>query len=119
VLVTAWNDNLARTALLQPAAHRFVFARWHTTTDGAGTINARVRPNARGMLLVKHHRYRVTLRLWVTYTPTDGQSRTLGFYGLRLPRLRESPTTARRAPTPASAWESPVSRTSHIEEPRA
>ncbi|MGZ4325344.1 MAG: SBBP repeat-containing protein [Solirubrobacteraceae bacterium] len=79
VLVTAWNDNVARMALLQPAAGRFVYARWH-----AATIAARVRPNARGRLLVRRHTYRVTLRLWVTYTRTGRHSRSLGLYGLHL-----------------------------------
>ena len=87
VLETAWNDNLATIAELpQPAAHRFAFARMETTAQHAGTIPLSVRPNARGQLLVHHHTYRVTLRLWVTYTAPGARPRTHGFYGLPLPR---------------------------------
>ena len=86
VMVTAWNDNLATIALLQPAAHRFIFARWHTTARTAGTITARVRPNARGRLLVTRRTYSVTLRLWATYTPPAGPPTSVGVYGLHLPK---------------------------------
>jgi len=87
VLETAWRDNLARAAvLLQPAARRFVFARAHRTAAQAGTLHLPIRPNARGRRLVRHHVYRVTLRLWVSYTPTAGVSRSAGFYGLHPPR---------------------------------
>lgn len=34
---------------------------------------------------VTHHRYRVTLRLWISYTPTHGRQRDIGDYGLHLP----------------------------------
>jgi len=89
VMVTAWNNNLARTSLLQPAARRFVFARQGSGAHGAGTLRVRVHPNARGNVLVHDHRYRVTLRLWVTFTPTEGHSgSSLGFYGLHLPEPR-------------------------------
>ena len=87
VLETAWKDNLARAAvLLQPAARRFVFARARTTARRASTLRVRVTPNAHGRRLVHHHAYRVTLRLWVTYTPTGGKQRKQGFYGLHLPK---------------------------------
>jgi YVTN family beta-propeller protein len=86
VLVTAWNDNLALTSkLLQPAAARFVFARAKATASEATTRRILVRPNAQGRRLVKHHRYRVTLRLWVTYTPANGRPHTIGYMGLHLP----------------------------------
>ena len=86
ILVTAWDDNLAHAAtLLNPAPRRFVFARAKATTSKATTLRILVYPNAKGRLLVKHHRYRVTLRLWVTYTPTNGRPRSIGYYGLHLP----------------------------------
>ena len=85
ILVTAWNDNVAHISLLQPAAGRFVFARAHATSSTAKTIQIVVRPNAKGRRLVNHHRYQVTLRLWVTYTPAGGKSRSIGYYGLHLP----------------------------------
>jgi hypothetical protein len=85
VLVTAWNDNVAHISLLQPAAGRFVFARAHATSSTAKTVKIVVRPNAKGRRLVSHHRYQVTLRLWVTYKPAGGKSRSIGYYGLHLP----------------------------------
>ena len=86
ILVTAWDDNLAHVAtLLNPAPRRFVFARARATTSKATALRILVYPNAKGRLLVKHHRYRVTLRLWVTYTPTNGRPRSIGYYGLQLP----------------------------------
>jgi hypothetical protein len=97
VLVTAWRDNLATEArlsraalarlagLLQPARGRFVFARADATAQHATTLQILVQPNQLGAQLVAHHRYAVTLRLWVTYTPTGGHPRSIGFYGLHLP----------------------------------
>jgi hypothetical protein len=86
ILVTAWDDNLAHAAtLLNPAPRRFVFARARATTSKATALRILVYPNAKGRLLVEHHRYRVTLRLWVTYTPTNGRPRSIGYYGLHLP----------------------------------
>ena len=82
VLETAWNDNLAEAALLQPARNRFVFGRLHFQIGRAGTLTRAVRPTPRGLRLIRDHRYRVTLRLWVTYTPIGGRSRTTGLYGL-------------------------------------
>jgi Bacterial Ig-like domain (group 3) len=73
VLETAWVDDFARTAtLLQPAPRRFVFARKHLAVSRAGAIAMTVAPNGRGRRLVSHHRYRVVIRLWVSYTPTGG-----------------------------------------------
>jgi hypothetical protein len=87
ILVTAWNDNLAHTVkLLNPAPGRFVFARAKATASGPMPLRIPVGPNARGRRLVKHHTYRVTLRLWVTFTPEGGRPRSIGYYGLQLPR---------------------------------
>jgi hypothetical protein len=86
LMVTAWKDNVARSALvLQPAPGRFVFARAHATAKRAMTIRIVVKPNRRGRQLVAHHRYRITLRLWISYTPTHGRQRDIGYYGLHLP----------------------------------
>jgi uncharacterized repeat protein (TIGR01451 family) len=83
VLATVWKNNVAHAAVtLNPAPRRFAFARKHATARGAGTFKVTVRPNARGRRLVRHHRYRVTLRLWVTFQPTAGNARSIGFYGL-------------------------------------
>lgn len=88
VLITAWDSNLAVAAsLLEPAPGRFVFARAHQQSHHRGTVQLRVPPNGRGRRLVHHHRYEVTLRLWVSYTPEGGLRRSEGFYGLRVPPL--------------------------------
>jgi hypothetical protein len=85
VLETAWKNNLAVIATrLQPALQRFTFARAQATARHAGTIVISVTPNARGRRLVLHHTYRVTLRLWVTYTPPGAPSRSVGISGLHL-----------------------------------
>jgi hypothetical protein len=86
VLETAWNDNVARVAVLQPAKNRFVYARKHAAATGAGTLTLRITPNARGKRLVLHHTYHAVLRLWVTYAPTGGNQRSVGLYGLHLPK---------------------------------
>jgi hypothetical protein len=87
-LITAWKNNLVATAsLLQPARGRFVYARASRHPTAAVTLRITVHPSkgkARG--LVHHHRYRVVLRLWVSYSPTGGSRRDLGFYGLKLPK---------------------------------
>jgi hypothetical protein len=86
VLITAWNSNLAHTVkLLNPAPGRFVFARAHGIATHQGTLTIVIHPNHRGQQLVAHHRYRITLRLWVTYTPKGGRPHKLGYYGLHLP----------------------------------
>jgi hypothetical protein len=86
VLESAWDDNLAKLAVLQPAPRRFVFARAHEDDLDAGESRLSVRPDPRGAVLVRHHRYRVTLRVWVSYTPIGGQPRSIGVEGLHLAR---------------------------------
>jgi hypothetical protein len=87
VLETAWNDNLVHTAvMLHAAARRFPSGRAHTNATHTGVVNLKVGLNATGKRLVHHHTYPVTLRLWVSYTPTGGVYRSIGFYGLHLPR---------------------------------
>jgi hypothetical protein len=86
ILITAWKDNLATVArLLQPATGRFVFARAHATATKAATLQIVVKPDDKGRRLVKHHRYRITLRLWISFTPSHGHQRDIGYYGLHLP----------------------------------
>jgi hypothetical protein len=85
VLETAWLSNFARAArLLQPAPRRFVFARKHLQISRAGLMSVTVLPNTRGRTLVAHHRYPILIRLWVSYTPTNGTQRNIGLYGVRI-----------------------------------
>jgi PKD repeat protein len=92
VMESAWKFDEATAAtvlvqpaavLLQPAADRFIFARAHFSTARKGAIHLRVTPNARGAALVSHHRVPpLRIRLWITYQPTYGVARTVGYYGL-------------------------------------
>jgi PKD repeat protein len=72
VFESAWKNNIAvASRLLQPAPHRFVFARKHLTANHDGTIQITIHPNQRGRNLLRHNR-RVWIRAWVSYTPTGG-----------------------------------------------
>jgi DNA-binding beta-propeller fold protein YncE len=92
VLETAWLDNFAPSSrhrnaahvagLLYPAPRRFVFARAHLTPNAGGMFDVYVTPYPGGVLLIKHHRYRVVIRLWISFTPTGGTQHNIGIYCL-------------------------------------
>lgn len=93
VLVTAWKDNIATRdsvaasaapVLLQPAPSRFAFGRSSSLVSTAGSAELGVKPDARGLELVRHPHYPLRLRVWVTYTPTGGTTQTIGYYGLKI-----------------------------------
>ena len=93
VIETAWDDNLvsgltlreaSAATRLEPASGRFVFARASSPVASGGTASMTIAPNAVGHELVRRHRYRVTLRLWVAYTPVGSRTQTIGYYGLHL-----------------------------------
>ena len=93
MLETAWLSNLVHPALanhahaavvLQPAPHRIASAHAHKTTTHPSNLTLRVTPNRHGRRNVAHHTYPVTLRLWVTYTPTAGNPYSVGIYNLHL-----------------------------------
>ena len=87
VLETAWLSNRAHAAtLLDPAPRRFVYARKHLKIPAARTSTVIVNPDKQGRKLIAHHRYAVTIRLWVTYTPTNGTQRKIGLRGLHITR---------------------------------
>jgi Bacterial Ig-like domain (group 3) len=93
VLETARDNNLASVAnvvLLNPAPHRFSFARLHLAVRRPRTVLVTVRPNARGRRLMAHHRYPVLIRLWVTYSVSGHPQGKQGFYGIPLSRKRPS-----------------------------
>src|SRR5690349_10589268 len=50
-----------------------------------GTLKVTVTPNQLGRRLVAHPRYRIVVRLWVSYTPDGGRYHTIGYLGLHLP----------------------------------
>lgn len=86
VLETAWIRGLATTAsLVIHAPHRFVFARGHAIATRAETLRLTVKPNARGRRLVAKRKDRITLRVWVSYTPRGGRRRDVGYYHVQLP----------------------------------
>jgi hypothetical protein len=83
VMETAWLDDVAVAAgILQPAPRRFVIARAHMTSRHATKMRIRVTLNSPGRALLRHHRYRVVFRLWVSYLPRGGRQRNVGIYGL-------------------------------------
>jgi hypothetical protein len=84
VLETAWYDARARPSALDGAAHRFASARAHAVATGAGVLHLRAGFSAEGKRLVHHRGHAVVLKLWVTYTPTAGNPRTVGFNDLHL-----------------------------------
>ena len=85
VLVTAWDSELARPAgLAQPGPHRFAYGRKHATARHRGTVHLLIKPNRKGRKLLRHHRYRITLRVWVAFTPVNGPTRSAGISGLHL-----------------------------------
>jgi hypothetical protein len=91
VLVTAWKfaelptAGIAGAALLQPAPHRFVFARKHLKITRGGVTWITIRPNRRGLRLIAHHKHEIRLRIWVTYASRTGQHRKIGLYNILLP----------------------------------
>jgi hypothetical protein len=93
VLVTAWKDNIATRdsvaasaapVRLEPAPGRFAFGRSWSLVSTAGSAELGVKPDARGLELVRHPHYPLRLRVWVTYTPTGGTPETIGYYGLKI-----------------------------------
>jgi hypothetical protein len=86
VMVTASNRSLVTAATLRHhASGRFVFARAHATAHRATTLHIRVTPNARGRLLLNHHRHQPTLRLTITYTPAGGRPHRIRYHSIPLP----------------------------------
>jgi hypothetical protein len=89
VLETAWHNQRAATAVALPSARRqFIYAGAHHAATKAGTVRITLKPTARDRRLLRRHKYKLTLRLSVTYTPTSGMSRTRGLKGLHLPKTR-------------------------------
>jgi hypothetical protein len=58
------------------------------TAQGADDERVVVTPNAAGRRLIAHHTYLPLVRLWVTFTPTDGAPSNIGVYGLQIPAAR-------------------------------
>jgi hypothetical protein len=87
-LITAWKSNLAGAAdspsRLLSAPHRFVYGRSRLTAHAAGVLTGTVRPSALGARLLSRPRYRIVLRLWVSFTPRGGTTRSVGYYGLHI-----------------------------------
>jgi hypothetical protein len=99
VMVTAWNDNIARLVgkhpsyktLLEPASLRFVVSRTTVTAAKAGKLVVKLTPSAQGRLLMSHHTYKPTFRLWVSYIPAYAAQQNVGFYGLHAATYRTPP----------------------------
>ncbi|HEY6399064.1 MAG TPA: hypothetical protein VIX82_16575, partial [Solirubrobacteraceae bacterium] len=67
-------------------AHKpFGFAHAYVKTADAGDIYIHLIPTKRGRWLMRHHSSRLTLSLWVTYTPQGGHTRTIAHRTIVLP----------------------------------
>jgi hypothetical protein len=88
ILETNWNDNVQHTAaVLQPAPHRMVWARSTRVVHGGGTYHFSIDPDALATKVAAHPRYRVKIRLWVSYTPSPhGVQHNIGLYGVPITR---------------------------------
>jgi hypothetical protein len=87
VLETAWDNDLAtvaRVTLVNPAPHRFAYARVHLVLSGPKTILVTVKPNAKGRRLLAHHNYPVRIRLWVTFAAPGHRQGKKGYHGIPL-----------------------------------
>jgi hypothetical protein len=84
ILESAWLNDFATVAVLQPAKGRFAFARAHATAKRAMTLRLVVAPSARGRSLLAHHLYPVNVRVWITFTPKGGRPDNIGVYGVQL-----------------------------------
>lgn len=83
VLETAWSDNLASAAALEPAKGRFVFARASQSASRATTLKFTIAPSAEGRELLARPRYPVTVRVWVEFTPAGkGPQQEIGLTGI-------------------------------------
>jgi hypothetical protein len=64
-----------------------VWGRDHLDARHAGTYAFSVNPNTVSLDVLAHPRYKVRIRLWVSYTPSpDGVQRNVGFYGVPITR---------------------------------
>jgi hypothetical protein len=68
----------------KPKHGRLTFASLKLTPKLKATLRVILKPNATGRGLVQHHRVTVRVHMAVTFTPTNGASRTQRFSGLRV-----------------------------------
>jgi hypothetical protein len=83
VLATAWNATTdAAQAVFQS---HFVYARSRVSVRAAGATKLALRPNGRGLALLRVPGAEPVVALAVTYTPTGGKPRQLHPGNLRIP----------------------------------
>jgi hypothetical protein len=83
--LTTWDDHVV-DGIDVPSTGRFIFAKAGQTVGRATAMRLTLRPNKAGSQLVLEHRYRIPLRLFVTYTPVGGAARTVEVTGIPVPR---------------------------------
>ncbi len=76
LLATAPKRHGAHAASINVPANRFVFASARKRVTHAGTITLTIKPSRSGRRLARHSHRAVWLRVYVTYTPAHGHSRT-------------------------------------------
>ena len=87
VLETAGSAHQAGAPAppLKPGSGRFSFAFTHFAHVGAGKQTLRVKPGKRGKRLVRHHRGKVLLNVWVRFFPGGQGPATMARLHVRLP----------------------------------
>ena len=61
------------------AGRQFVSGRAHLSPRRRQTLHATVKPNGRGIHLVRHHRKLVSVQLQVAFTPAGGTPHSIRF----------------------------------------
>lgn len=87
-MLTTERANLKATAAATfvPGNGRFAFtATTKVKVTRARTLVVTAKPNADGRALLAHHRWRITLRLWVAYRPDGGGQRRVHVERVRIP----------------------------------
>ncbi len=80
------RETAPRRDFSRPKSGRFLFGSLQLNPSSATTLSIVMRPNGRGSRLLHHHRFTVRIQVTVTYTPTNGTSRSSTFSGLRVTR---------------------------------
>lgn len=86
VLEAAAKNAVATAVALKPGKGQFAFASSHVRVKKAGSVKFRIKPNAAGRKLMRHHQRAVAIVLSIRYTPTQGNPRTVVLKGIRLTR---------------------------------
>jgi hypothetical protein len=71
--------TLTATETMLSAGKQFVAGRARAIARRKQTLQVTIKPNGRGVRLVRHHQKLVSFQLQVTFTPTGGTTRSVRF----------------------------------------